>query len=71
MVKSEKTLRRRLEVIESELEEQMGEIMESEKGFGGPESLFFEWRVLERKFLRWALGMKAKPYNAADVFAGW
>ncbi len=60
---------RRLKQVESELEEQMARCCQH--GFDTHHALFLDGRLIERHTLRWVLGKKRKPFNAADCMAGW
>lgn len=71
MCATRRRLRRKLAAVETTLENQLALIMASDKGFGGPASLFWDRRLVERNTLRWALGMKPRPFCAGDVMAGW
>ncbi len=64
-------IRRRLAKLERELTVQTQEVLESKTGWGGPESLFWDGRCVERKTLMWCLGIEWKPFNSADVMSGW
>lgn len=71
MVKSEKAIRRALADLERRLAIQLGEILDSEKGFGGPESCFFDMRLTQRHSLRFVLGLRHKPFHAVCDWEGW
>ena len=71
MVKSRRAIKRRLKTLEREMEAQTLEVLGSQNGWGGTESLFWDKRCVERATLRWVLGKKQKQFNVADTMAGW
>lgn len=68
-MKTKKAMKRRLARLERELTEQVEECMR--RGFDSGASFRLDARFLERRHLRWVLGLKRKPFCTADVAAGW
>jgi hypothetical protein len=65
-MQSEKQIRTDL----TRLEKEMAEQLERAKQKGFP-ILFWDANCVERKTLRRILGMRPKPFCAADTMAGW
>lgn len=68
-VRSEEQLTRRLEKLEGEMVEQ-AELCRLH-GYHSHYAVMWDKRCVERATLRWTLGMKRRPFNAADTLAGW
>jgi len=68
-MKSKNSIENRLAELEKRITEQMSLCVQH--GFDSHHSLFLDGRLVERKTLRWVLGKKHKPFNQADVMAGW
>ncbi|HXI43912.1 MAG TPA: hypothetical protein VNH83_28275 [Bryobacteraceae bacterium] len=64
-MKTEKQIRSRLKKLEKEMDRQVAQGMEN--GWPVP---FWDYNCVEREVLRSILGMRRKPFCAADVFAG-
>lgn len=62
-MRTERAVRRAIAAIERRLRTQLAEILRSEKGFGGPESLFFDELLLQRHTLRFVLGLRHEPWH--------
>lgn len=70
-MKTEQSVRRRLAALEKEMEAQVIDVSRSDQEWGGPKSLFWDKRCIERATLRWVMGMKSKQFCPADIMAGW
>lgn len=70
-MKSKIAIQRALVSLERRLGEQLAEILKSEKGFGGPESLYFDERLVQRHALRFVLGLKHKSFHSQADWERW
>lgn len=66
MMQSEQSIRRRLKRLEEEMTDQVRRGMEK----GWPIA-FWDRNCVEREVLRRVLGLRRKPFCAADTMAGW
>lgn len=66
---TQNTIRNWLARLEKEMETQTAQCRMM--GWNSPAALFWDKRCVERRTLRTILGLKPKPFNAADTMAGW
>jgi hypothetical protein len=68
-MKTQTQIRKRLSQVEHEMCIQAERCMKL--GYESAAGLFWDRRCVERRTLRYILGLRRKPFNAADTMAGW